>query len=91
MSAQGFSHVRLLAPPWTAACQAPLSMGYPRQEYWSGLPSPPLGDPPDPRIKPVSPTLAGRFFSTATPGKVSTFQPHFAQLLHNGCPEGEHN
>ena len=43
-----FSHVRLLATPWTAARQAPLSMGFPRQEYWSGLPFPSPGDLPDP-------------------------------------------
>ena len=48
---------------------SPLSMGFPRQEYWNGLPFPPLGDPPDPGIKPVSlmsPALAGRFFTTST-------------------------
>ena len=39
-----FSHARLFATPWTAAHQAPLSMGFPRQEYWSGLPFPPAGD-----------------------------------------------
>ena len=39
-----------LAAPWTVACQAPLSMGLPRQEYWSGLPFPSPGDPPDPRL-----------------------------------------
>ena len=89
--AQSFSHVRLFAPLWTVAYQAPLSIGYPRQEYWSGVPSPPLGDRPDPWIKPVSPTLAGRFFTTATPGEVSTLQPHLSQLLHNGCPKGGHN
>ena len=54
------------AIPWTVAHQAPLSMGFPRQEYWSGLPFPPPGDLPDPGIKPVSPALAGRFF-TAEP------------------------
>jgi len=37
--------------------QAPLSMGFPRQEYWSGSPFPPIGDIPDPEIKPVSPAL----------------------------------
>ena len=42
------------ATPWTAAHQAPLSMGFPRQEYWSGLPFPPPGDLPDPGIEPVS-------------------------------------
>ena len=43
-----------LATPWTVACQAPLSMGFSMQEYWSGLPCPPPGDPPDPRIKHMS-------------------------------------
>ena len=49
-----FSHVRLWATLWTAACQAPLSMGFSKQEYWSGLPCPLPGDLPDPGIKPVS-------------------------------------
>ena len=43
--------------PWTAACQAPLSMGFPRQEYWSGWPFPPPGDLPDLGIEPKSPAL----------------------------------
>ena len=46
-----------LETPWTVACQAPLSMGFSRQEYWSGLPFPSLGDLPDPGIKPASPAL----------------------------------
>ena len=50
-----FSCVWLFATPWTLACQGPLSMGFPRQEYWSGLPCPPPGDLPDPGIKPASP------------------------------------
>ena len=53
--------------PWTAAPQAPLSVGFPRQEYWSGLPFSTLGDPPDPGIELASPAslaLAGRFFTT---------------------------
>ena len=63
-----FSHVQLFVTPWTVACQAPLSMGFSRQEYWSGLPCPPPGDLPDPGIEPVpimSPALAGRFFTTS--------------------------
>ena len=52
-----FSHVRLFATPWTVACQASLSMGFSRQEYWSGLLFPPPGDLPDPGIKPTSPAL----------------------------------
>ena len=50
-------------------CQDPLSMGFPRQEYWSGLPFPSPGDLPDPEIKLMSPALAGRFFTTEPPGK----------------------
>ena len=45
------------AIPWTVACQAPLSMKFPRQEYWSGLSSPSPGDLPDPGIKPGPPAL----------------------------------
>ena len=50
-------HVQLFVTPWTIANQAPLSMGFSRQEYWSGLPIPSPGDLPDPGIEPVSPTL----------------------------------
>ena len=63
------SHVRLFATPWTVAHQAPLSMGFPRQEYWSGLPFLSPGDLSDPGIKPRSPVLAGRYFTTEPPGK----------------------
>ena len=65
------SFLRLVPTPWTlwtVACQAPLSMGFSRQEYWSGLPCPPPGDLPDPGIEPrslTSPPLAGGFFTTA--------------------------
>ena len=58
--------------PWTVSHQAPLSMGFSRQEYWNGSPFPPPGDLPDPGIKPrcpVSPSLAGRFSTTEPPGK----------------------
>ena len=60
-----------LQPPWTVACQAPLSMGFSRQESWSGLPFPSSGDLPWPRIKlpcPAPPSLAEGFFTTAPPG-----------------------
>ena len=67
--AQSLSHVQLFEIPWTVAFQAPLFMGFSRQEYWSGLPFPPAGDLPDPGIKPTSPALAGGFFSTRPPGK----------------------
>ena len=59
------SHVWLSAIPWTAACQVPLSIGFSRQEYWSGLPISSPGDLPNPRIKPESlesPALTGGFF-----------------------------
>ena len=57
---------------WTVAHQAPLSMGFPRQEYWSGLSFPPPGDLPNPGTEPMSPgspVLAGRFFATEPAGK----------------------
>ena len=57
--------------PWTAAFQAPLSMGFSRQEYWSGLSFSPPGDLPNPGIEPASPALAGGFFTTEPPGKLS--------------------
>ena len=57
------------AIPWTVAHQAPLSIRFLRQEYWSGLPFPSPGDLPDQGIKPASPALAGRFFTTEPPGK----------------------
>ena len=50
-----YSRVRLFATPWTVACQDPLSIGFSRQEYGSGLPFPPLQDLPNPRIEIVSP------------------------------------
>ena len=56
---------------WTVAHQAPLSMGFPRQEYWSELPFLSPGDLPNPGIEPSSPALAGRFFTTELPGKPS--------------------
>ena len=64
-----FSHVWLFTITWTIACQAPLSTGFSRQGYWSGLPFPPPGDLLDPGIEPtslMSPTLAGGFFTSST-------------------------
>ena len=63
-----FSRVQLFATLWTVACQAPLSKGFSRQEYWSGLPCPPPGDLSDPGIESASltpPALAGSFFTTS--------------------------
>ena len=70
--AQSLSGFRLLFTPWTIACQAPLSLGLPRQEYWSGLPFPTPRDLPDPGLKPASlasPALLGRFFPAEPPEK----------------------
>jgi len=64
-----FSRVQLFVTTWTVARQAPLSMEFSRQEYWSGLPCPPPEDLPNPGIKPVSltsPALTGAFFTTST-------------------------
>ena len=63
------SHVQLFVAPWTAGCQASLSLEFPRQEYWSGLPFPPPGDLPNPGVEPASSALAGRFFTAEPPGK----------------------
>ena len=66
------SHIQLFVTPRTVTHQAPLSMEFSRQEYWSRLPFPPPGDLPKPGIKPaslVSPVLASRFFTTAPHGK----------------------
>ena len=54
---------------WTVARQAPVSMGFPRQEYWSGLPFPSPGDLPDPGIEPGSPTIQVDSLLTEPPGK----------------------
>ena len=81
-----FSRVRLFATPWTVARQAPLSMGFSRQEYWSGLPCPPPGDLPNPGIKPASLVLQADSLPTEPPGKslillqllsFSNLQKHF--------------
>ena len=68
-----------LRPPWAVAHQAPLSMGFSRQEYWGGLLFPPPGDLPDPGIEHttlVSPALASGFFTTEPSGKpIKLFHP----------------
>ena len=74
-----FSCIHLFANLWTIACQASLSMGFSRQEYWSGLPLLSLGDLPDPGIKLISlmsPALVGRFFTAST-----TWEPHIIFYL----------
>ena len=69
---QSLSHVRLFATPWTVAHQASLSLGFPRQEYWNGLPFSPPGDLPNPGVElvfPEYPALARGFFTTEPAGK----------------------
>ena len=73
---QSLSHVQLFVTPWTAARQASLSVGFPRQEYWSRSPFPSAGDLPEQGIKPMSlacPALGGKFFTTEPPGKINFF------------------
>ena len=69
---KSISLVQFLAIPWTAAYQTPLSLGFSRQEYWSGVPLPSPGDLSNPWVEPESPAslaLACRFFTTVPPGK----------------------
>ena len=80
------------ATPWTVAYQAPLSIGFPRQEKWSGLPFSSPGDLPDPGIKQAFPALQVDSFTTETPGKpLSKFfrqrkgQNFFLNLLSLDC------
>ena len=80
-----FSRIRLLVTPWIVACQAPLSVGFFRQEYWSRLPFPPPGYLSNPGIKLlsfVSPALAGDFFTTSTTWEA----PAPAAKLLQSCP-----
>ena len=65
-----------LCDPQTVACQGPLSMGFSRQEYWSGLPFPSPGDLPNPGTKLASPALAGSFFTT---------EPHWGEWKWKSC------
>ena len=64
---KSLSRVRLFATLWTVAHQAPLSMGFSRQEYWSGLPFPPPGDLPDPGTEPRSPVLQADTLTSEPP------------------------
>ena len=73
MKVKSLSRVRLFAIPWTVTYQAPLSMGFSRQEYWSGLSFPSPGDLPDPGIEPGSPTLQADSLPTDPPGHGTSF------------------
>ena len=68
---KSLSHVRLFVTLWTVAHQAPLSMGFSRQEYWSGLPFPSPGYLPDPGMEPRSPTLQAHALTSEPPGNLS--------------------
>ena len=63
------SPVRLFATPWTVTYQAPPSMGFSKQEYWSGVPLPSPGDLPDPGIEPGTPALRAEALTSEPPGK----------------------
>ena len=91
-SYQGLQHTAVLtcsvmsnsATPWTVAHQAPLSMGFSRQEYWSGLPCPPPGDRPNPGIEPRSPASQVDSLLSEPPGKpFSTLATSFLLILNN--------
>ena len=79
---QSLSHIRLLSTPWTVARQAPLSMKFSRQEYWSGLPFPLLGDLPYLGIKPQSLVSAGRFFTTVPPYSLIVFKYNVTSTIY---------
>ena len=69
MKVESLSHVRLFATPWTVAYQAPQSVEFSRQEYWSGLPFPSPWDLPNPGIKPGSPALQADALPSEPSGK----------------------
>ena len=71
---KALSCVELFATPWTVTYQAPLSMGFSRQEYWSGLPFPSPGDLPDPGIEPGSPALQADTLTSEPPEKPKTIK-----------------
>ena len=82
MKVKSLSRVRLFATPWTAAYQAPPSMGFSRQEYWSGLPFPSPGDLTDPGIEPRSPEFQADALTSEPPGKPQYNTYSNAQILY---------
>ena len=86
MCAQSLTRVWLFETPWNIAYEVPLSMGFSRQEYWSGLLFTPPGNLPDPRIEPKSPALAGGFFTSEQPGK-PWFVDSLPTQVPSLCPE----
>ena len=77
------SHVQLFATPWTVAYQAPLSMGFSRQEYWSGLPFPSPGDLPNPGIEPEFPAFQADALTSEPPGKHKGKRGHLCGCMFN--------
>ena len=75
---------------WTVARQAPLSMGFSRQEHWSGLPFPSPGDLSDPGTEPAFPALAGGFFTAELPGKLISFHSQL-QIYDESCSRMPYN
>ena len=97
MCTQSFSHVQFFVTLWTVACQAPLSMGFSRQEYWSGVPYPPPWALSNPGIEPMSSVYLPwicEFFITETPGKPvrahsilsNSLRSHGLQHARPPCP-----
>ena len=76
------SCVQLFAAPWAVTLQAPLLLGFPRQEYWSELPFPSPGDLPDPGSQPRSPSLVDGFFTPDPPGKPK-YKKHISYSYHH--------
>ena len=82
-----FSHVQLCVTLWTVVCQAPLSVRFSRQEYWSRLPCPPPGDLPHPETEPtflMSPALADVFFTTS-----ATWEALYTEYIMQNAKRGE--
>ena len=81
-----FSHAWLYMTLWTIACQTSLSKGFPRQEYWSGLPFPSPGDLPDPGIELMSPALAGGFITTNATWEAQNNMEVPEKVKNSTCP-----
>ena len=82
---KSLSHVWLFVTPWTVVCQAPLSMEFSRQEYWSGLPFPSPGDLPNPWTEPVSPALQVDSLLSEPPGKPCNRECLLFNRFLGGC------
>ena len=80
------SCVQFFATPWTIAYQAPPSMGFSRQEYWSGLPFPSPGDLPNPGIEPGSPALEADALTSEPPGKPLRSRPTLCDTVNHSPP-----